>query len=169
MASEQLTKDVATNHGWFVLQTLGNMQDAEFKADNRGFFIGFKWAARLLMPFMEAEKRAALERDFHILEAATTIISKQPESGINGMNAQTKEIEIQKLRAKFADSHSFLIFEALPKASIVKISQDAVISYQKQDWQTIGLMIRSIAHSGMKSGLIKQLEREEEKNGRIQP
>ena len=165
MAGEQLTKDVATNHGWFVLTTLGNMQDAEFRGDNKGFFIGFKWAARLLMPYMEGEKRAALERDFNVLVAAEAVINRQPETGNNGMNTQTKESTVESLRAKFADSHAFLVFEALPKASIVKISQDAVISYQKQDWQTVGLIVRSIAHSGMKTGMIQALEREELKHG----
>jgi hypothetical protein len=162
MAGDRVTQDVATNHGWFVLTTMDKMEVAEAKGELKEFFIYFKWAVRLLTPFIEGEKRAAMERDFKVLEAAVKTINSQPAAS---MNDQSKESAIDKLRAAFADTHAFVVFEALPKASIVKITQDAVIDLEKRNWQEMGLMIRSVAHSGLKSGVMQALEREEAKNG----
>jgi hypothetical protein len=148
MASDMITQDIPTNFAWFVLNTITKMRDADAAGKHGEYYTFFRYSINALSPYMEGERRAAVERDFKVLETA---IAKMRND--RAINDQTKNNQEDILRKQFADSHTFLIFEALPKASIIKISQDAVINFGKTEFEQLGLTIRAVAHSGMQSGL----------------
>jgi hypothetical protein len=159
MPTDQMLQDIPSNFAWFVLNTITKMRDADASGDHVQYYTFFRYAINSLAPYMTGERREAVERDFKVMEGAIAKMKNTPN-----INPQTEEKNEEEIRKEFADSHTFLIFEALPKASIVKISQDAVIDFGKTEWQTLGLYIRGIAHSGMKSGLERGKE-SEERNG----
>jgi len=159
MPTDQMLQDIPSNFAWFVLNTITKMRDADASGDKAQYYTFFRYAINSLAPYMTGERREAVERDFKVLEAAIAKMNNIPN-----LNDQSRSKNEEHLRKEFADSHTFLIFEALPKASIVKISQDAVIDFGKTEWQTLGLYIRGIAHSGMASGLARGKESEDRNN-----
>lgn len=148
MANDMITQDIPTNFAWFVLNTITKMRDADAQQDFKQYYTFFRYSINALSPYMEAERRAAVERDFKVLEATIDKLRNIPN-----LNDQSREKEEMRFRKEFADSHTFLIFEALPKASIIKISQDAVINFGKTEFEALGATIRGVAHSGMATGL----------------
>ena len=160
MGSDMITQDIPTNFAWFVLNTITKMRDADALQDYAQYYTHFRYAINSLSPYMEAERRAAVERDFKVLE--TTIAKLR---GMKDLNDQSREKEEVRFRKEFADSHTYLIFEALPKASIIKISQDAVINFGKTEFDALGATIRGVAHSGMATGLKRANDQELKEQG----
>jgi hypothetical protein len=58
-------------------------------------------------------------------------------------NEQSKKVRILALKVDFADTHRYFIMEALPRASIYKVSEEGVLDFNKHRLEETTEIIRN--------------------------
>jgi len=148
--------DLPTNFAWFVLNTITRMRDADAKENYKEYFTHFRYALDALAPYIDGEKRAAIERDWEVLKVAIVQMKRTLKNDIEIKNEEVR------LKKDFADKHMFHVFEALPKASIIKITQDAVIDFDKMEIETMKRIVRT--GSGLEASIANATGQERKEN-----
>jgi hypothetical protein len=76
-------------------------------------------------------------------------------------NDQSKKLRIQLLRVDFADTHRYFIMEALPRASIYKVSEEGVLDFNRHKLEETKEIIRH-SSQGMESNIKAAVEAHKE-------
>jgi hypothetical protein len=145
-------KDVGINYSWLVLDTVRRMRDAQAMGRLDEYYTQFEYGLQLLLPHIEIETRANIEDDWATLMEKIVAIKEGSD------NEQSKKVRIQALRVDFADTHRYFIMEALPRASIYKVSEEGVIDFNKHKLEQTTEIIRN--SGGLASTIARVAEKE---------
>jgi len=130
-------KDVGINYSWLVLDTVRRMRDAQAQGRLEEYYTQFEYGLQLLLPHIEIETRANIEEDFATLMEKIISIKETED------NEQSKKVRILALKVDFADTHRYFIMEALPRASIYKVSEEGVLDFNKHRLEETTEIIRN--------------------------
>lgn len=151
-AQAQDQKEVGINYLWLVLDTIRRMRDAQAQGRLDEYYTQFEYALQLLLPHIELETRANIEEDFATLMEKIVAIKETED------NEQTKKARVQAIRVDFADTHRYFIMEALPRASIYKVSDEGVLDFNKHKLEETTEIIRN--SGGLASTIARAVEKE---------
>lgn len=146
-------KDVGINYSWLVLDTVRRMRDAQAQGRLDEYYTQFEYGLQLLLPHIEIETRANIEEDFAVLMEKIVAIKETED------NEQSKKKRIQEIRVDFADTHRYFIMEALPRASIYKVSEEGVIDFNRHQLNETTEIIRN--SGGLASTIARVATKEE--------
>jgi len=147
MSAENPT-EISMNHNILVLDTLRRMRDAESGKHYEQYFTHFKFALQLVIPYISGEVRTDIEDDMDTLKKAIEQIKKD-----KALNDITRSKVITEVKRDFADNHKAFLMSALTKTGIVKVLDEGVVDFTKNDMDTVAHIIRN---SG--KGLEKSIE-----------
>jgi ATP-dependent protease HslVU (ClpYQ) ATPase subunit len=133
----QDAKEVGINYLWLVLDTIRRMRDAQAQGRLDEYYTQFEYALQLLLPHIEIETRANIEDDFATLQEKLNAIKETEE------NEQTLKVKLQAVKCDFADRHRYFIMEALPRASIYKVSDEGVLDFNKHKLEELTEIVRN--------------------------
>jgi len=148
--------DVGINYSWLVLDTIRRMRDAQAQGRLDEYYTQFEYGLQLLLPHIEIETRANMEDDFATLQERIVAIKETDD------NDQSKKQQIQNVRVEFADTHRYFIMEALPRASIYKVSEEGVLDFNRHKLDETKEIIRH-SSQGMASNIKAVVEANKEK------
>lgn len=148
MGADQPT-EISMNHNILVLDTLRKMRDAESANQHDKYFIHFKFALQLVIPYITGEVRKDIETDFITLEGAIEKVKQDKE-----MNDISRDRTITAIRRNFADTHKAYLMSALTKTGIVKVLDDGVVGFTKYDMDTIASIIRN-SGKGLEKSIVQ--------------
>lgn len=157
MTKYQPTDDQNLTHQFLFLDTLRKMRDSEANQDDHKYYTYFKFALRLGMGYLDVSQREKIEADYKKMLDDTSILI-----GAEGKNEETKRFEIRMLKNHFAETHEYYLMAALPRLGIVKIADEGLIDFEKEDIETLKKIVRAGSHSGLPSSIKRVLENEGE-------
>ena len=149
-------KDVGINYSWLVLDTIRCMRDAQAQGRLDEYYTQFEYGLQLLLPHIETEVGNRIQMDFETLQEKIVAIKE------NSDNPQSQKQQIQLLKCDFADTHRYFIMEALPRASIYKVSEEGVLDFSKHKLDEIKEIVRH-SSQGMASNIKAAVEATREK------
>lgn len=139
-------QDVGINYSWLVLDTIRRMRDAQAQDRLDEYYTQFEYGLQLLLPHIETETGARIQLDFETLQERIVAIKESDD------NEQSKKKAIQLIKCDFADTHRYFIMEALPRASIYKVSEEGVLDFSKHKLDEIKEIVRH-SSQGMASNI----------------
>ncbi len=161
MAMNQATHDENLTFQFLYLDTLRKMRDSEANQDDHKYFTYFKFALQMGMGYLDVAQREKIEADHKkMLQDTAILVSAE------GKNVETKKFEITMLKLHFAETHEYYLMAALQRLGIVKIVDDGLVDFEKEDIATLKKIVR--AGSGLPTSIKRVLGEEagkEEKPG----
>jgi hypothetical protein len=124
----QQTQNGSLTYDWLVLNTILQMRNAKANEQWYKYWVHFKYAMQLLVPYMSVDIRKKIEKDYQELLAE---IKKIEEKDIA---KASKEREIEALKVEFAEAHEFYILSSLSRVGIVKVNEDGMLDFNTFDF-----------------------------------
>lgn len=157
-------RDTSYDQANLINRTMERMMEHEEKGNTFGQWIAFKFLFRRLMIYIDKPIRVEVENDYQLLMGLERAILRR------GDNQQSVKNEINDLRKNFMDAHESFLFSALPKANIITSSEDAMIDFNKANFEEL---IRLVNYSGKdkeggKLGIFEELKIKKDEQAKLQ-
>ena len=141
-------QDVTLNYNYLLLDTIKKMRDSQASKDQDSSWTHFKFALKLVNPYLPMEIRKDIEEDYRRLEEKIKEIKECKE------NEETRKNRIRKLKDSFGEAHEYYIMSALSRVGIIKVTDEGVLDLDELDLAT---QVKGIIRASSK-GLIKAVE-----------
>lgn len=151
MAANQATHDENLTFQFLYLDTLRKMRDSEANQDDHKYYTYFKFALQMGMGYLDVSQREKIETDHKKMQQDTAILISA-----DGKNVETKKFEINMLKLHFAETHEYYLMAALQRLGIVKIMDDGLIDFEKEDIGTLKKIVRE--GSGLPTAIKRVLD-----------
>lgn len=129
--------DPSSNTKWLLNNRIMRMNDAEASEDWYKFYVYFKFCLHRLALRLPPDVRQGIENDWQTFQTLIRCIEKDAK-----LADASKKKKIIDLQRNFAESHMHYIFQALPKAGLDALSEEASLDCGKHEFEEIKLAIR---------------------------
>ena len=125
-------------HNTVILNRLMKMNDAQANGDIEKYFIYFRFAFQMIMPFLDIKHRRIIEEDYKLFKQEIMDIEMDIKKA-----DKSKRVEILKLKKEFADEYSGYIVLGLTHTGGIKVTTEGDIQFDEESLERAKTLIRS--------------------------
>lgn len=140
------TPQGSLTYDWLVLNTILQMRNAKAKGEWYKYWVNFKFAMQLLVPYMSVEVRKKIEEDYQELLKEIKKIEKKD------IAKASKDKEIEELKTEFAETHEYYILSALGRVGIIKVEEEGVLDFNTFDFNNLRKAINNTNYKKLEVG-----------------
>jgi len=124
--------EVSGSYQYLIVNRITRMNDAKANREKDKYYVFFKFACQLVMPYMSIKTKQKMQRDFMELGKIEKAIKE--DKNLSDLSKQTQLDEIHSI---FADNRELYIMEVMPKTGIIKVMEEGGIDFEKRDIEAI--------------------------------
>jgi hypothetical protein len=107
------------------------MRNAKANEQWYKYWVHFKFAMQLLVPYMTVETRKKIEKEYQEL------LKQIEEIEEKNIARASKDKEIEDVKVEFAETHEHYILSALGRVGIIKVSEEGVLDFNTFDFDVL--------------------------------